>query len=74
MLRDPIVEEVRRIREGYAKRLNYDVMAITEDLKRLQREARPGIGNVARQEGVRASPCRLNRQDFPQFGIRGQGR
>ena len=38
MSRDPIVDEVRRIREAYAKRFNYDLSAIAEDLKRRQRE------------------------------------
>jgi hypothetical protein len=31
---DPIVEEVRRVREAYAARFNYDLEAIFQDLKR----------------------------------------
>ena len=31
---DPLVEEVRAIREAYAKRFNYDLQAIYRDLKR----------------------------------------
>lgn len=38
MWRDPIVEEIRRIREEYAARFNYDLDAIFEDVKRRQEE------------------------------------
>ena len=34
MIDDPIVEEVRRIRQEYAARFNYDPSAIAEDLKK----------------------------------------
>jgi hypothetical protein len=30
---DPIVEEVRRVRDAYAARFNYDLQAIYRDLK-----------------------------------------
>ena len=33
MAKDPIVEEVRRIRQQYAARFNYDVAAIFRDLQ-----------------------------------------
>jgi hypothetical protein len=33
MWKDPIVEEVRRIREEHAARFGYDLKAIYEDLK-----------------------------------------
>jgi hypothetical protein len=35
---DPIVEEVRKLRENHADRFNYDVDAIFDDLKRLELE------------------------------------
>jgi hypothetical protein len=35
---DPIVEEVRKLREEHAARFNYDVDAIFDDLKRIERE------------------------------------
>ena len=35
---DPIVEEVRAVREAYAKRFGYDVQAICRDLRRRQDE------------------------------------
>ena len=36
---DPIVNEVRKVREAYAARFNYDLEAIFEDLKRQERES-----------------------------------
>lgn len=33
MYEDPIVEEIHRIREEHAKKFNYDLWAIYEDLK-----------------------------------------
>ena len=34
---DPIVEEVRKARDAYAKRFNYDLDAICHDLQEKQR-------------------------------------
>ena len=36
--RDPIVEEIRRHREEYAAKFDYDLGKIYEDLKRLEQE------------------------------------
>lgn len=33
MWKDPIVEEIQKIRESHAKKFNYDMSAIYEDLK-----------------------------------------
>ena len=38
MRRDPIVEEIRKIREEHAARFNYNVRAIVEDARRRQQE------------------------------------
>lgn len=38
MWNDPIVEEVRRVRDEHAKKFNYDLRAIAEDLKKQQVE------------------------------------
>jgi hypothetical protein len=38
MDKDPILEELHRVREEYAMRFNYDLRAISQDLK--AREAR----------------------------------
>ena len=37
MYGDPIVEEVRRVRQEYSKRFNYDLRALAEDLKKKER-------------------------------------
>ena len=36
---DPIVEEVRKARDAYAKRFNYDLDAIYRDLKEKERRS-----------------------------------
>jgi hypothetical protein len=49
-MNDPIVDEVRRIRDAHAARFNYDLDAIFRDLK--EREKKSGlkfVGGVARQ-------------------------
>ena len=35
---DPIVEEVRRVRQEYAKQFNYDLRAIAADLRQKETE------------------------------------
>jgi len=37
--KDPIVEEVRKSRDAYAKRFNYDLDAIYRDLKEKERRS-----------------------------------
>ena len=37
MYQDPIVEEIRAIREAYARQFNYDIAAMCEDLRKRQR-------------------------------------
>ena len=39
MWRDPIVEEVRRVRKKYARRFNYDLAAIVRDVQARQRSS-----------------------------------
>ena len=39
MWTDPIVEEIRKIRDEHAARFNYDPVAIYKDLKRLEQES-----------------------------------
>lgn len=38
MLDDPIVEEIRRIRDEHAARFNYDLDAIFDDIKKSEKE------------------------------------
>ncbi len=49
-MNDPIVDEVRRIRDAYAARFNYDLDAIFQNIK--EREKKSGlkfVQGVARQ-------------------------
>jgi hypothetical protein len=39
MWRDEIVEEVRRIRETYAARFNFELRAMYEDLKKSEKQS-----------------------------------
>ena len=39
MCRDPIVDEVRKVREAHAARFNYDLRAIYRDLKRQEKNS-----------------------------------
>jgi hypothetical protein len=39
MWNDPIVEEVRRIREEHAARFGYDLKAIYDDLKKREKQS-----------------------------------
>lgn len=39
MWKDPIVEEVRKIRHQHAKRFNYDLRAIVDDLRKQQEQS-----------------------------------
>jgi hypothetical protein len=38
-MKDPIVQEIHRLRADYAKRFNYDVHAIGEDIRRCEAES-----------------------------------
>jgi hypothetical protein len=40
MWKDPIVEEVRKIRDRHAKKFNYDIHAICEDIRKQERRSR----------------------------------
>ncbi|MBF0294209.1 MAG: hypothetical protein HQL96_03395 [Magnetococcales bacterium] len=39
MWTDPIIEEIRKVREEHAARFHYDPVAIYNDLVRMQRES-----------------------------------
>ena len=39
MWKDPIVEEVRKIRQQHAKQFNYDLRAIVDDLRKQQEQS-----------------------------------
>jgi hypothetical protein len=46
MWRDPVVEEIRHIRDEYAKKFEYDLHAICEDIR--DRQSRSGRVVVSR--------------------------
>ena len=49
-MNDPIVDEVRRVREAHAARFNYDLDAIFQDIKEREREnGLEFVRGVARQ-------------------------
>ena len=39
-MQDPIVEEVRKVRDEHAAQFNYDLDAIYADMKRIERESK----------------------------------
>jgi hypothetical protein len=56
-MNDPIVDEVRRAREAYAARFNYELDAIFADLK--EQERRSGltfVGGIAKRARPNQSP------------------
>jgi hypothetical protein len=52
MSEDPIVSEVRQVREQLARQFNFDVHAIFDDLRRRQLQAGPRL--VRRQRPTKA--------------------
>ena len=51
-MNDPIVDEVRRVRDAHAARFNYDLDAIFQDIKKREKES----GLVFIQGVARQSP------------------
>jgi len=57
MKADPIVEEVRKAREAYAARFNFDLEAIYADLKAKEREGgRKHVSRPPRRPAGRDKP------------------
>jgi len=61
MSEDPIVSEVRQVREQLAREFNFDVHAIFEDLQKRQLLAGPRL--VRRQGAKKAKRAAANGQD-----------
>jgi hypothetical protein len=53
MWRDPIVEEVRRLREEYAAQFNHDLKAVCGDLRERQKESGRKIVSLAPKRAPR---------------------
>jgi len=47
MIQDPIIEEIHKYREDYAKQFNYDIDAIYKDLKDKQDKSTRQIASFA---------------------------
>jgi len=59
---DPIVDEVRRVREAYAARFQYDLRSIARDLKTKEKcGGRPVVPYVASGEAERKPPQTTNK-------------
>jgi hypothetical protein len=54
MRKDPIVEEIHKIREAHAKRFNYDLKAIFDDIRKKEAR-RKNVVDLSREK--RAEPC-----------------
>lgn len=46
MIKDPIVEEIRKEREAHAAKFNYDLRAIYEDLKIQEKKSKRKFVNL----------------------------
>ena len=46
---DPIIAEIRKYRDAYAARFNYDVYAMFKDMKKRERESGHKVVNLARR-------------------------
>lgn len=64
-MNDPIVDEVRRVRDAHAAQFNYDLDAIYRDIKEREKKsghkfvagvARPAVPNLGRQPTGHAAP------------------
>lgn len=60
MMDDPIVAEVRRARDEYARQFNYDLWSMYEDLKRREKTAdRPVINRSSQaRNSSRTKPAK----------------
>jgi hypothetical protein len=75
-MKDPIVEEVRQIRDDHSKRFSYDLDAICEDYKthqalvgeRLVRLQPRAAKSGSRPASQRGGPLRTGRASFPASG------
>lgn len=53
MWRDPIVEEVRKVREEYARRFKFDLAAIVRDLQARQKASGTTVVDRSRKPAAR---------------------
>jgi hypothetical protein len=60
MFEDPIVEEVRRVRQEYARRFNYDLHAIAADLRKHEQEHPERLVSFPPKSPRKARRCRAS--------------
>jgi hypothetical protein len=66
IMKDPIVQEIHRHRAAYAKRFDYDVDAIGQDIRRCETEAGGKFASARprRQHSVGTKPAKAARRKF----------
>lgn len=76
-MNDPIVDEVRRVRDAHASRFNYDLDAIFQDIKERERKAGlvfvQGVARLAVSNEVLQStaPAASGTRSIPAVGLDG---
>lgn len=71
MKSDPIIDEVRRVREAHAAKFNYDLSAICADFRKQQDEM--GLSVVSRPPKMRFQTETTSPRRQPPPNITGQG-
>jgi transposase len=61
MWKDEIVEEVRRNREVYAAKFNYDLNAIYHDLKAKERESKRKLVSFPPKHPIKQTTARVDK-------------
>lgn len=61
MWRDPIVEEVRRTRDEYARRFNYDLEAIVRDVQARQKKSGGRVVDRSKPAAKSRKPAKTRR-------------
>lgn len=62
MWNDPIVDEVRRVREEHAARFGYDLRAIYDDLKKTEKETHRKVVSLPPKRSGREDPAWVSPQ------------
>jgi hypothetical protein len=57
-MHDPIVEEIRRVREAHAASFHFDLDAIFADLKKRERQSRRKVVSLPAKPPQRATPAK----------------
>jgi hypothetical protein len=61
MWEDPIVEEVRQVREAHAAQFSYDLLAIYHDLKEQEKHSRKQFVSYPPRRAVRVKKTSVKR-------------